>query len=66
MAVRLRRESAVRALGAVALLATLASTTLMARAAHLGGQIRHDEIRSAAAITPSGAAPPTRAGSDDH
>lgn len=46
LSIRLRRERAVRALFAMALLSALASTGLMARAANLGGQIRHDEIRS--------------------
>lgn len=43
---RLRRERASRALFTVVLLAALASTGLMGQVAHLGGQIRHDEIRS--------------------
>ena len=42
---------------AFTLVAALASTGLMARVAHLGGQIRHDEIRSPAA---SGGASPWR------
>lgn len=46
VAVRLRRAQAARALFAIALLASLASAGLMVQVAHLGGQIRHDEIRS--------------------
>jgi hypothetical protein len=49
VAVRLRREALVRVLFVIALLASLASTGLMAQVAHLGGQIRHDEIRPAVA-----------------
>jgi len=45
-AVRLQREQAIRMLFAAALLCSLASTGLMGQVAHLGGQIRHDEIRS--------------------
>ncbi len=45
IAVRLRREQALRILSALALLAALTSTGLMGQVAHLGGQIRHDEIR---------------------
>jgi hypothetical protein len=46
LAVRLRRERALRILSAIALLTALTSTALMGQVAHLGGQIRHDEIRS--------------------
>ncbi len=46
LAVRLRRDRAIRMLSAIALLSSLASTGLMGQTAHLGGQIRHDEIRS--------------------
>lgn len=46
VAMRLRRERALRILFAAALLSSLASTGLMGQVAHLGGQIRHDEIRS--------------------
>lgn len=46
LAVRLRCERAVRILSAVAWLSSLASTGLIGQVAHLGGQIRHDEIRS--------------------
>jgi uncharacterized membrane protein len=49
LAVRLQRERAVRLLFAIALLLALASTGVMGQVAHLGGQIRHDEIRSPAA-----------------
>ena len=45
-AVRLRRERAARIFSATALLASLVSSGLMGQVAHLGGQIRHDEIRS--------------------
>jgi uncharacterized membrane protein len=45
LAVRLRREQAVRVLYALTVVGALASTAAMGRAAHLGGQIRHDEIR---------------------
>jgi len=45
VAVRVRRERATRILFAVALVAALASAGMMAQVAHLGGQIRHDEIR---------------------
>jgi hypothetical protein len=48
LSVRLGSETAVRALSAAALLAALASTALMGRTAHLGGQIRHDELRPGA------------------
>jgi hypothetical protein len=46
LAVRLRRARALRILAALALLAALTSSALMGQVAHLGGQIRHDEIRS--------------------
>lgn len=46
LAVRLRRDGVVKGLFAAALIASLASTGLMGQVAHLGGQIRHDEIRS--------------------
>jgi len=49
VAVRLQREQAIRTLFAAALVSSLASTGLMGQVAHLGGQIRHDEIRSQAA-----------------
>ena len=55
MAVRSRRERALRILFALALLSSLASTGLMGRVAHLGGQIRHDEIRPPSAPGVSGA-----------
>jgi hypothetical protein len=51
LAVRLRHERAVRTLFVIALFSSLASTGLMGRVANLGGQIRHDEIRSASADT---------------
>jgi hypothetical protein len=46
LAAHLRYERTLRALFAAALLGSVVSSGLMARAAHLGGQIRHDEIRS--------------------
>jgi hypothetical protein len=49
LAIRLRQESAVRTLFAVALLSSLVATGLMGQVANLGGQIRHDEIRSQSA-----------------
>ncbi len=48
LAARLRRERAVRTLFTIALLSSLVSSGLMGQVAHLGGQIRHDEIRSPA------------------
>ena len=54
LAVRLRRERTVRILSAIALFASLAATGLMGQAAHLGGQIRHDEIRSKNAVHRAG------------
>lgn len=45
LATRLRRSSAARALFFVALLLSLANTVALGWVAHLGGQIRHDEIR---------------------
>ncbi len=44
--VRWRRERAVQALFVIALLLSVGATGLMGQTAHLGGQIRHDEIRS--------------------
>jgi hypothetical protein len=44
-AMRMRRERLVSIFFATALVAALASTALMGHAAHLGGQIRHDELR---------------------
>jgi hypothetical protein len=45
LAVRTRHDRAVKGLFTAALLLSLASTAMMAQVAHLGGQIRHDEIR---------------------
>ncbi len=45
LAVRLRRDREARVLLAIALVSSLAATGSMARVAHLGGQIRHDELR---------------------
>ena len=47
-AVRLRRDNAARQMAVVSLLAALVALGALARAAHLGGQIRHDEIRAVA------------------
>lgn len=55
IATRVGRERAVRILFAVTLLFALGATGLMARAAHFGGQIRHDELRSPSASGDSGA-----------
>lgn len=64
LAARLRREQAVRVLFGFSLAAALVSTGLMGRTAHLGGQIRHDEIRSPAAS--GGTSPsPERGGPGD-
>jgi hypothetical protein len=65
LAVRMRREPTVRMLSAVALLGALVSTALMGRAAHLGGQIRHDEIRSASAVSVPRDTGNRRAAADD-
>lgn len=46
LAVRLRRQRAAKTLFAAALLSSLATTGLLGQVAHLGGQIRHDEIRA--------------------
>lgn len=48
-AVRLGRERAAGILSMIALLAALASSGLMGQVAHLGGQIRHDELRASPA-----------------
>lgn len=45
LAGRLGRQRAAQALFAVALAASLADTAALAWVAHLGGEIRHDEIR---------------------
>jgi len=63
VAVRLRRERAIRGLFALALLSSLAATGLMGQVAHLGGQIRHDEIRPSGAPGVSGAGREQAAGS---
>jgi hypothetical protein len=60
-AVRLGREGAARHLTLLSLLVTLVASAALARTAHLGGQIRHDEIRAAAATAPAAA----RRGADD-
>ncbi len=68
IAVRGRRERALRVLSGIALLAALTSTGLMGQVAHLGGQIRHDEIRSPGAAAETRGANQTRDGrarSDD-
>jgi hypothetical protein len=44
---RLRHDAAARALFAAALLLALADATVLGWVAHLGGEIRHDEIRLA-------------------
>lgn len=49
-AARLRREDAARHLAVLSLIAALAASVVLARAAHFGGEIRHDEIRAAAAV----------------
>ena len=54
IAVRLQREHVAQALFRVALVAALGSTALMAQAAHLGGQIRHEELRPAGAAASQG------------
>lgn len=64
LAVRLRREQAIRVLFALTVVGALASTAAMGRAAHVGGQIRHDEIRPPAAGAAS-AAHAGRSGHDD-
>jgi hypothetical protein len=64
LAVRLQRERALRILSAIAFLAALTSTGLMGQAAHLGGQIRHDEIRSQLGSGDPGRVSPPR--DDDH
>lgn len=51
VALRLRRQPAARLLSALALVGALVATGAMLQAAHLGGQIRHDEIRLAAGDT---------------
>lgn len=66
--IRLRQERAVRTLFAVALLSSLAATGLMGQVANLGGQIRHDEIRSGTASTvrqPSARVDRSRVDDDD-
>jgi hypothetical protein len=45
-AARFRPAAPVRAVAGLALLTTVAATGMMLQVAHLGGQIRHDEIRS--------------------
>jgi hypothetical protein len=44
----MRRDKAAQALFALALVSSVSATALLARAAHLGGQIRHDELRTPA------------------
>lgn len=44
---RVRPDSPGRALAGIVLLVTVTATGMMLQVAHLGGQIRHDEIRSA-------------------
>lgn len=62
---RMRHERALRTLFAVALLSSAVSTGLMARVANLGGQIRHDEIRTVAASADAGGAGGARSAEDD-
>jgi hypothetical protein len=61
----MRHERALRTLFAVALLSSAVSTGLMARVANLGGQIRHDEIRTVAASADAGGAGGARSAEDD-
>jgi hypothetical protein len=65
LAVRVRRERAIRILFAVALVGALASAGMMAQVAHLGGQIRHEEIRPRGAAGPSSRAAHAGAEADD-
>lgn len=46
LAAGMRRDKAAQALFALALVSSVTATALLARAAHLGGQIRHDELRA--------------------
>src|SRR5512144_2399191 len=50
MAVRLRKERVARGFFVAALIGALASAGLMGQVAHLGGQIRHDELRAPAGV----------------
>lgn len=61
LALALRRERALQGLSIAALIAALVSTVLIAQTAHLGGQIRHDELRpqGAASASPPGGEFPT-------
>lgn len=58
-ALRGRNEALGHALAMLSLLVLLIASALLVRAAHLGGQIRHDEIRAATATRIE------RGGSDD-
>ena len=61
LAGRLGRERTARSLFALALALSLADTAALAWVAHLGGEIRHDEIRSGAGV-PGAAAGEARGG----
>ncbi len=66
LAGRLGRQRAAQALFATALALSLADTAALAWVAHLGGEIRHDEIRTgAAAGSPRAAGEAGEAGDDD-
>jgi len=62
LAARLGREPLARALFFLALGLAIADTAALARVAHLGGEIRHDEIRVAGRV---GGAPPGGRPDDD-
>lgn len=53
--VRLRRDAAAHRLTVASLLVAIVALGALARTAHLGGQIRHDELRAVAAAAPGGA-----------
>ena len=69
VAVRLGRERVSRTLIVITMLSAVASTGLMGQVAHLGGQIRHDEIRaqvtSGESHTRLREGPPARVHDDD-
>ena len=51
---RLGRQRAAQGLFALALALSFADTAALAWVAHLGGEIRHDEIRAGGTVAPSG------------